>query len=114
DAPSDAAWRAEFFKRVGGGALLATSQYPLLRERAMAALVTTQDSATAALLFQHALEHPNPLVRRLGCIGLGALGESEYLQYLKPMLNDSNRLVRLACGFALGAIGTSAALDAMM
>ncbi len=114
DAPSDAAWRAEFFKRVGGGALLATSQYPLLRERAMAALITTQDSATAALLFQHALEHPNPLVRRLGCIGLGALGESEYLQYLKPMLNDSSRLVRLACGFALGAIGTSAALDAMM
>lgn len=113
DAPIEATWRAEFFKRVGGGALLATSQYPLLRERAMAALVTARDSATAALLFQRALEHPNPLVRRLGCIGFGALGESEYLQYLKPLLNDSDRRVRLACGFALGAIGTAAALDAM-
>lgn len=113
DAPSEVNWRAEFFKRVGGGALLATSQYPLLRERAMAALVTTRDNATIAALFQRALEHPNPLVRRLGCIGLGALGDSEYLQYLKPMLNDSDRRVRLACGFALGAIGTDAALDAM-
>jgi HEAT repeat protein len=113
DAPSEANWRAEFFKRVGGGALLATSQYPLLRERAMAALVTARDVPTAALLFQRALEHPNAFVRRLGCIGLGALGESEYLQYLKPLLNDSDRRVRLACGFALGAIGTEAALDAM-
>ncbi|MDW8299947.1 MAG: HEAT repeat domain-containing protein [Anaerolineae bacterium] len=113
DAPTEANWRAEFFKRVGGGALLATSQYPLLRERAMAALVTARDSTAAALIFQHALEHSNPLVRRLGCIGLGALGDSEYLQYLKPLLNDSDRRVRLACGFALGAIGTEAALDAM-
>jgi len=114
DAPSEVGWRAEFFKRVGGGALLATSQYPLLRERAMAALVTTRDNATAAALFQRALEHPNPLVRRLGCIGLGALGDSEYLQFLKPLLNDSDRRVRLACGFALGAIGTDAALNAMV
>jgi HEAT repeat protein len=113
DAPSEVGWRAEFFKRVGGGALLVTSQYPLLRERAMAALVATRDNATAAALFQRALEHPNPLVRRLGCIGLGALGDSEYLQFLKPLLNDSDRRVRLACGFALGAIGTDAALDAM-
>ncbi|MFN7210759.1 MAG: HEAT repeat domain-containing protein, partial [Aggregatilineales bacterium] len=74
---------------------------------------TARDGATAALLFQRALEHPNPLVRRLGCIGFGALGESEYLQYLKPLLNDSDRRVRLACGFALGAIGTAVALDAM-
>ncbi|MFQ3536454.1 MAG: HEAT repeat domain-containing protein [Aggregatilineales bacterium] len=113
DAPSEAGWRAEFFKRVGGAGLLATSQYPLLRERAMAALVTARDNATAALLFQRALEHPNALVRRLGCIGLGAMGENEYLQYLKPLLNDPDRRVRLACGFALGAIGTQVALDAM-
>ncbi|MBO9309461.1 MAG: HEAT repeat domain-containing protein [Chloroflexi bacterium] len=113
DAPSEVGWRAEFFKRVGGGALLATSQYPLLRERAMAALVTTRDNATAAALFLRALEHPDPLVRRLGCIGLGALGDSEYLQFLKPLLNDSDRRMRLACSFALGAIGTEAALNAM-
>lgn len=113
DAPSDAKWRAEFFKRIGGAALLAPSQYPLLRERAMAALVTARDIPTAAVIFQHALEHPEPLVRRLGCIGLGALGDGEYLQYLTPLLNDDDQRVRLAVGFALGAIGTDAALDAM-
>ncbi|MCC7207045.1 MAG: hypothetical protein IT323_07065, partial [Anaerolineae bacterium] len=75
DAPLDAPWRAEFFKRLGG-ALGGPSQFPRIRERAMAALVATRDKGVL-FIFRQALLHNSPLVRRLGCIGLGAYGDPE-------------------------------------
>ncbi len=111
DSPSDAKWRGEFFRRLSA-ALLANSQFPTLRERAMAALVTSRDKGVFHV-FRQALAHANPLVRRLGCIGLGALGDQEAVRALSDRLADDDQDVRLAAGFALGVIGSPGALEAL-
>lgn len=112
DAPANAAWRGEVFRRLTA-ALLAPSQFPHIRERAMAALISSRDKG-ALFVLRQALGHANPLVRRLGCIGLGALGESEPIKDLAEALGDENPDVQLAAGLALAAIGTDAALEEMV
>ena len=112
DAPPDAPWRGDLFKRLSA-ALVAPEQYPLLRERAMAALIASRDR-NVLFIFRQALRSTDPHVRQLACVGLGALGDSEALRDLAPMLADSHRNVQLAAGLALGAIGTERALEIMV
>jgi hypothetical protein len=112
DAPPNAGWRTEIFKRLTA-ALLAPTQYPAIRERAMAALVASRDKNVGFILRQ-ALRSTEPVVRRLGCVGLGALGEGEAIKDLGPMLADPDMDVQLAAGLALGAIGSEAALETML
>lgn len=112
DAPLDAPWRGEVFKRLGG-ALGGPSQFPRIRERAMAALVTSRDKGVL-FIFRQALMHNSPLVRRLGCIGLGAYGDTDAVGDLSNALKDSDPDVQLAAGLALAALGTEKALDEMM
>ncbi len=112
DAPSNAAWRGEVFKRLTA-ALLAPSQFPTIRERAMAALVSSRDKNVLFILRQ-ALRSTDADVRRLACIGLGGLGETDAIKDLGPMLTDPDAAVQLAAGMALGAIGTEAALETML
>jgi HEAT repeat protein len=112
DAPPAAAWKAEVFKRLTA-ALLAPSQYPFIRERAMAALVCSRDKNVLFILRQ-ALRSTDSMVRRLGCVALGALGDSEAIKDLSPMLTDPDAKVQLAAGLALGAIGTDAALETVV
>lgn len=111
DSPSNATWRAEVFKRLTA-ALLAPSQYPTIRERAMAALVASRDKAVL-FIFRQAVRSTDPNVRRLACVGMGALGDSEAVKDLQSMLTDPDQDVQLAAGLALGAIGTDAALETM-
>jgi HEAT repeat protein len=112
DAPSKAQWKADVFRRLTA-ALLAPTQFPMVRERAMAGLVTSRDNAII-FIFRQALKNPDALVRRLGCIGLGAHGDPEVIHDLKAMLEDQNPDVIMAAGLALGAIGTEAALKEMI
>jgi HEAT repeat protein len=112
DSPANAAWRAEVFKRLTA-ALLAPNQYPAIRERAVSSLVSSRDKNIIFILRQ-ALKAPDAHVRRLGCIGMGALGDGESIKDLGPMLTDSDPNVQLAAGLALGAIGTEAALETML
>jgi HEAT repeat protein len=112
DAPPNAGWRTEIFRRLTA-ALLAPTQYPAIRERAMAALVASRDKNVGFILRQ-ALRSTDPVVRRLGCVGLGALGEGEAIKDLGPMLADPDMDVQLAAGLALGAIGSEAALETML
>lgn len=98
DAPPNATWRAEVFKRFTA-ALLAASQYPAIRERAMAALVSSRDK-NVGFIFRQALRSTEASVRRLGCIGLGALGETDAIKDLGPMLTDPDADVQLAQGHA--------------
>lgn len=112
DSPSNAAWRGDVFKRLAA-ALMAPEQYPLVRERAMAALVASRDKNVLYVLRQ-ALRASDTDIRRLACIGLGALGNPEAVKDLAPMLADSERNVQLAAGLALGAIGSEAALEVMV
>jgi HEAT repeat protein len=112
DAPPDAIWRGEVFKRLAA-ALMAPDQYPAVRERAMAALIATRDRNIVFILRQ-ALRATDPDTRRLGCIGLGALGNIETVNDLASLLGDEDRDVKLAAALALGAIGTDQAIEVML
>src|SRR5579859_1948593 len=112
DGAPNAPWRAEVFKRLTA-ALLTPNQFPVIRERAMAALVASRDKNILFILRQ-ALRSTDPEVRRLACVGLGALGETDAIKDLGPMLTDGTPDVQLAAGMALGAIGTEAALETMV
>ncbi|MCC6799985.1 MAG: HEAT repeat domain-containing protein, partial [Anaerolineae bacterium] len=112
DAPIDAPWRGDLFKRLAA-ALVTPEQYPALRERALAALIASRDRNVLFILRQ-ALRSADPQIRQLACVGLGALGDPEALRDLAPMLDDAQRNVQLAAGLALGAIGTERALEIMV
>ena len=112
DAPLSAGWKREVLKRFTA-AMIAPSQYPMTRERAMAALVTTRDPGVLFVLRQ-SLRSGDANVRRLSCVGLGALGDAEAVKDLEPMLGDSDGDVQLAAGLALGAIGSEAALSRLV
>ncbi len=111
-APANAPWRGEVFKRLAA-ALIAPTQFPILRERAMAALVSSRDKSIL-FIFRQALRSADTQVRLLGCIGLGALGETDAIKDLRPMLEDDALDVQLAAGLALGAIGSEKALEVMV
>ena len=109
DTPADAPWRGEVFKRFAA-ALVSPSQFPVLREWAMAALVTTRDH-NATFILRQALRSLDPNIRRLGCIGLGAFGDTEAIRDLRPMMEDDDLDVQIAASLALAAIGTERAVE---
>jgi HEAT repeat protein len=111
-AGSKAEWRSTVLKRLGN-LFVAPNQYRLLRERVAAALIGTRDK-TAQVIFRKAISHPNPDVRRLACLGLGALRAEDHIDDLVNLLQDENADVMLSAGLALGAIGTDAALEEMI
>lgn len=112
DAPPDAPWRGDIFTRFAK-ALLANEQYPLVRERALAALIASRDRNVIFILRQ-ALHAADPGIRRLGCVGLGALGNPEAVKDLSALLADENQRVKLAAALALGAIGSEQAIEMMI
>ncbi|MCZ7540488.1 MAG: HEAT repeat domain-containing protein [Anaerolineae bacterium] len=112
DAPPDAPWRGDIFTRFAK-ALLASEQYPLVRERALAALIASRDRNVLFILRQ-ALHAADADIRRLGCVGLGALGNPEAVKDLAALLADESQRVKLAAALALGAIGSEQAIEMMI
>ncbi len=112
DAPESARWRGEAFKRLSR-ALMAPMQFPAVRERAMAALIASRDPNTL-FVFRQALRTEDAQVRRLACLGLGALGTTEAIKDLASMLEDEAREVQLAAALALGAISSERAMEIMV
>ena len=112
DANPSARWRGEVFKRLAR-VLTAPAQFPSVRERAMAALVSSRDENTL-FIFRQALQAQDAGVRRLACLGIGALGVTDGIKDLTPMLSDGDRDVRLAAALALGAIGSERAMEIMV
>ena len=118
DAPATARWRGEVFRRLSQ--LMTNAASPeSLRLRALAGFVASADPAIVAL-FKQALANPDPFNRRMGALGLGALGP------LKGIFDDPNLVpqitglfadpyldVRWAGALALAAIGTEPAIDAL-
>ncbi len=111
-ADVNVAWRGTVLNALGTQLIL-PSQYPLIRERITAALIDARDK-NVVLIFRKAARNADPDVRRLACLGMGAVGDPEALRDLTPLLNDQDSNVQLAAGMALGAIGTDEALQAMI
>jgi HEAT repeat protein len=105
-------WRGPVLNHLGNQ-LLAPNQYPYIRERIAAALIDSRDK-NALLIFRKAARNMEPDIRRLACLGMGALGDPEALRDLNPLLNDQDPDVQLAAGMALGAIGTEEAFRPMV
>jgi hypothetical protein len=112
EAPAEANWRGDIFRRLGA-ALGGPSQYPGVRERAAAALVTTHDKGIQ-FVFKQALKSPDAKVRALGCVALGAIGDPEVIKDIGPLLADGDPDVTLAAGLALGAMNSETAIETMM
>ncbi|NDJ59771.1 MAG: HEAT repeat domain-containing protein [Chloroflexi bacterium] len=112
-ASTDVPWRGDLLRQLGV-LLLSPNQYPHVRERAVAALITARDKSVTRLLRQ-AVRNADPAIRRLGCLGLGAVGDPEVISDLIALLRqDPTETVQLAAGLALSAIGTGDALNAMV
>ncbi|MEO8397194.1 MAG: HEAT repeat domain-containing protein, partial [Chloroflexota bacterium] len=111
-AGTDVEWRGPMLNHLGN-MLIAPSQYPLLRERVTAALIDSRDK-NVLLMFRKAARNMDADIRRLACLGMGAVGSGDGLRDLTPLLKDQNPNVELAAGMALGAIGTEDALQPMV
>ncbi len=111
-APPDADWRRQLLRTLGN-MFVAQDQYLVIRERTAAALVTSRDR-NALVIFRRAVRHPDPDVRRLACLGIGAMQAENAIEELSGLLLDEDQDVQLAAGLAMGAIGTEAALDEMV
>lgn len=111
-APPEAEWRGRLLT-VLANQMIAPSQYPLIRERLAAALIDTRDK-DILLIFRKAARNADIDIRRLACLGMGAVGDDEAVRDLISLLNDQDASVQLAAALALGAIGTEDALQAMV
>ncbi len=109
EADPRAAWRGEVFKRLTQ-LFLTPSEFPLVRERTMAALVASRDR-NVGFIFRSGLQNEDSRIRILSALGLGALGDPEMLIPLGEALNDPQPWVQVAAAAALGALGTKAALN---
>ncbi len=112
DSDPEAAWRTEVMKTYAR-LFLAGETFPLVRERTMAALVSTLDVNTA-FIFERGLQDDDPKVRLLSALGLGALGDPENVVLLGQATNDTDGGVQVAACLGLGAIGNKAALTYML
>ncbi len=111
-AGPNVAWRTQVLKHLGN-LLTGPSQYPLMRERAAAALVTSRDS-TVPVVFRRAVRNASAEVRRLACFGLGAVGEIEGVRDLVPLMQDHDPAIQLAACMGLSAIRHPEATEALL
>ena len=111
-APANASWRGPLLKHLGN-MLVSPNQFPLIRERAAAALIGTRDKSVL-LVFRQAARNANTDVRRLACLGMGAIGNPESIKDCVALLEDQVNEVQLASAMALGAIGNDEALEAVV
>ncbi|GAB4476455.1 MAG: hypothetical protein Kow00124_18550 [Anaerolineae bacterium] len=112
DADPHAPWHGQVFKQIAA-ILLAAESYPLHRERAAAALVASRDP-NVNFIFKQGIRHPNPQVRILSALGMGAMEDETTVGLLAEASKDKDAAVEVAAVLALGAIGTKDALHHML
>lgn len=109
--PGRASWREALMKRLAQ--LLMNVGLPtLLRDRALAALVSSGE-AGVGLLFQRAARHPDPHLRAGAILGLGVLEREQDLSLIEAALDDDDLDVRLAAVDALGRLSLAGSETAM-
>src|SRR5258705_8201640 len=111
DAPTTARWRSDVLRQLSR-LLTDTASPSQLRLRALGAFVAAGDPAVASL-FKKGLTHDDPLLRRIGALGLGTLGDVSAAPALEAQLADPQPEVRWAAALALGAMNHSSAVDAL-
>ncbi|MBL8165827.1 MAG: HEAT repeat domain-containing protein [Anaerolineae bacterium] len=107
-ASADAPWRAGYIKHIAT-LMAAPTQYPLVRERAAAAMVTTRDPGVVGFL-RNVLRARSPHLRRLACLTLGAVGSDDATSEIISLLSDDDGSVKLAAALALGALRSEESL----
>lgn len=112
DAPSNAAWRADVFRRLAQ--FFVNAQIPAhLRMRCVCALVLSRDESVGKL-FKQSLASPDPATRQYSAAALGVLGDNTAVTELAKMLHgDADLYVRWAAALALALIGDSASIEAL-
>lgn len=111
-ASGDVEWRGPLLNMLGNQ-MTAPNQYPLIRDRVAAALIDSRDK-NVVLIFRKGVRNMDVDIRRLACLGLGAVGDDEGLRDLISLINDQREEVQIAAGMALGALGTDDALQPMV
>lgn len=112
DAGADATWRQEVLRRLAQ-ALLSPSQYPVVRRRALAALVASRDPRVA-MIFRQGVQAENPLARTLSVLGLGAFRNPDMLDDIASALGDPDVSVQVAAALAIGTTPGEAAREMMV
>jgi HEAT repeat protein len=111
DLPKQVKWRSMVMRRTAAAVQdenLAVS----LRARGITALTSTRDPG-AGVLFRSFLQHPEPSVRQLGCLGCGLIRETKSVPDLATCMDDTDTRVIKAAMLALGAVSTAPALEAL-
>lgn len=104
------AWRASLLRQLGE-LMAAPTQYPHLRERLAAGLVSMRDP-DARKIFDRSLRSPDAVTRRVAALGCGVLRDNDAASKLTEMVEgDVEPLVQWACVAALGVIGTDQGYD---
>ncbi len=111
DAPPNAPWRADTFRRLAQLFIAPTTPIQL-RSRAVCALIASRDE-TVAKLFKQSLAAPDPLTRQYSAVALGALSDSTAVGEIAKLLADSDLYVRWAAALALAVIGDQASIEAL-
>lgn len=111
-ASADADWRGHLLRYLRN-VLVAPNQFPMLRERAAAALVASRDPL-AGEVFRQALQSIVPQIKLLACLGCGAVKDVDSVPHLQTLLQDENADVQAAAVLALGAIRTEEAVNGLV
>jgi HEAT repeat protein len=108
-------WRNEILSRLGN-AFIHPNQFVSNRERIAAALIASRDHKGAIRIFEFGVQNPNTDVRRISCIGIGALGKygQRLTQSLSAATLDPQQDVQIAAALALAAIRTDEAKLALV
>jgi len=108
-AGPDVAWRGKVLAQLAQF-FMQPDQLGPLRQRAMLALLSTQDKGLG-YVFKQAMASPDPLVRALAVRGLGMLGREQDLPTFEVALKDSDTSVGEAAVRAMGSVGGSAGIE---
>lgn len=108
-AGPEAMWRGKVLAQVAGQFMQA-DQLPPLRERAMLALLSTQDKGLG-YVFKQALASPVPGIRALAVRGLGLLGREQDLPTFESALEDPDESVRDEAVRSMAAVGGQASIE---
>jgi HEAT repeat protein len=111
-APANTPWTATVLKQLSE-MFLSEAQFPLLRDRAAAALIASRDSRVPRV-FETGMVNSVQSVRLLSTLGLGVLRDPESVPLLGKALEDEDAAVKVAATLALGAMADQPSLDYLL